>query len=138
MFCRIEESPTIFLPRRWKFPISRITAKCLQKSSNQESHCLDSIERKVVRHRAVRKFTDPHHRRRCFRAGGIRALLFSTAGRESKSKKYLAGFLSPDIIRATFLKEGTFLPRSMRLNMSTDIPIDSANFSWVSPDSTRI
>ena len=62
----------------------------------------------------------------------------SAGGRDSKLKRNATGWLRPIAMRASFLNDGEFLPRSMRLKKSTDIPIISANPSWVFPDSSRI
>jgi hypothetical protein len=57
---------------------------------------------------------------------------------ESKVNKNATGTPSPVAIDSSFSKEGAFLPRSIRLKKSTDIPIISAKSSWLFPRSWRI
>jgi hypothetical protein len=54
---------------------------------------------------------------------------------ESKVNKNATGTPSPLAIDSSFSKEGAFLPRSIRLKKSTDIPIISAKSSWLFPKS---
>lgn len=48
----------------------------------------------------------------------------------SNVKRNATGFCNALAIRSSLSKLGEFLPRSMRLRKSTEIPISSANFSW--------
>jgi len=48
---------------------------------------------------------------------------------ESKAKNDATGVLRPLDIRSSFLKDGAFLPRSIKLRKSTEIPANSANCS---------
>jgi hypothetical protein len=48
---------------------------------------------------------------------------------ESKVKRYATGTLRALAMRSSFLKEGAFLPRSIKLRKSTDMPIISAKSS---------
>jgi len=53
-------------------------------------------------------------------------------------KRYATDFPRPRAILSSFLNDGAFLPRSIRLRKSTEIPTSSANCSCVLSDSSRI
>jgi hypothetical protein len=63
--------------------------------------------------------------------GGLFFGFFCSFEFESKVNRNATGTPSPLAIDSNFSKDGAFLPRSIRLRKSTEMPTISAKASWV-------